>query len=565
MELLHERFFSNMQKSEVIETDVLVVGGGVAGLATAIRLADLGTASGKKFNILVLEKGSSIGSHTLSGAVVNPSTLKELLPDISEKDFPFESPVTQDEFYFFLPQRALRAPCTPPFMGNDGNSVVALGKFTRWLAEIAGKKGAQVYPGFSVSEMLYDKGRVIGVKTMDTGVDKHGHPMDNYQAGNEIRAKITILAEGPRGSLTQKLLRKLGLNAENHPQVYSTGVKELWDLPEGIFKAGRVVHTLGFPFEFNHFGGGFIYGLNGRQAVVGIAAGLDYTDPTFDAHAAFQVYKKHPFVAKILENGKLLRYGAKTIPEGGLYSLPKLYHEGVMIVGDSAGFLAMPSLKGVHLAIESGMLAAKSAFEALQKNDFSKEQLSLYEELFKKSAGFKTLSRTRNFRAGFGRGMILGAFHFATQILTGGRGITFSGKMKTHEDAACYRKLADVSKPFPQKFAKELVYDKKLTFDKVTDVYFSGSKHDEEQPCHLRVLDFKLCREVCIPKYGGPCQCFCPAEVYEIVTDPKTGKKDLHLHPANCVHCKTCDIKDPFGNIEWAVPYGGDGPEYENM
>ncbi len=554
-----------MSKSEVVETDILIVGGGVAGLAAAIHLADLTAGSDKKPGILVLEKGSSIGSHTLSGAVIDPSTLKTLLPQVDPKDFPFESPVKKEGVYFLTSRHALKAPFAPPFMGNHGNYVVSLGKMTRWLSEIAEKKGVQVYPGFSVSEMLYENGRVTGARTIDTGVDKHGHPMDNFQPGNEIRAKITILAEGPRGSLTKQLCRKLELEAQSNPQVYSTGVKELWDLPEGAFEAGRIMHTLGFPFEFNHFGGGFVYGLNGRQVVVGIAAGLDYKDPMFDPHAALQVYKKHPLIAKILEKGKLIRYGAKTIPEGGLYSLPRLYHDGVMIVGDSAGFLSMPSLKGVHLAIESGMLAAQSAFEALKKNDFSAKQLGLYEELFRKSAGFKTLSKTRNFRAGFGHGMILGAFYFATQILTGGRGITPSGKMKTHEDAACYTKLSDVKRTFCKKFAKELMFDKQLTFDKVTDVYFSGSKHDEEQPCHLRVLDIKLCRDVCIPKYGGPCQHFCPAEVYEIVTDPKTGKKDLHLHPANCVHCKTCDIKDPFGNIEWAVPYGGDGPEYENL
>lgn len=554
-----------MVKSGVIDTDILIVGGGVAGLAAAIHLADLTAAAEKKPSILVLEKGSSIGSHTLSGAVIDASTLKTLLPGVDPKEFPFESPVTQEGVYFLTAKHALKAPITPPFMGNHGNSVVSLGKVTRWLADIAEKKGVQVYPGFSVSEMLYENGRVIGAKTIDTGVDKHGKPMDNFQAGNEIRAKITILAEGPRGSLTKSLCRTLKLEEKSNPQVYSTGVKELWDLPEGTFAAGRIMHTLGFPFSFNHFGGGFVYGLNGRQVVVGIAAGLDYKDPTFDSHAALQLYKKHPLIAKILEKGKLMRYGAKTIPEGGLYSLPKLYHDGVMIVGDSAGFLSMPSLKGVHLAIESGMLAAKAAFEALKENDFSAKKLGLYEELFKKSAGFKTLFRTRNFRAGFGYGMILGAFHFATQILTGGRGITPTGKMKTHEDAACYQKLSDIKTTFPKKFEKELVFDKQLTFDKVTDVFFSGSKHDEEQPCHLRVLDLDLCRNVCIPKYGGPCQSFCPAEVYEIVTDPKTGKKDLHLHPANCVHCKTCDIKDPFGNIEWAVPYGGDGPEYENL
>lgn len=561
-----------MAKSEVIQTDILIVGSGVAGLATAIHLVDVWEAAQKNGGgtqslprILVLEKGSSVGSHSLSGAIVDPSTLQKLLPGIPEKDFPFESPVHKDEFYFLLPKKALRTPYTPPFMGNRGNYVAALGKLTRWLAEIAEKKGVQVYPGFGVSELVYEQGRVAGAKTVDSGVDKHGKPMDNFQPGDEIRAKITVLAEGSRGSLTKKMIQKLDLAANSNPQVYSTGVKELWEVPEGVFEAGRVIHTLGFPFSFNHFGGGFIYGLNGRQVAVGIAAGLDYTDPTFDPHAALQVYKTHPFVAKILEKGKVLRYGAKTIPEGGLYSLPQLYHDGAMIVGDAAGFLSMPSLKGIHLAIESGMLAAQTAFEALQKNDFSKQQLSLYETLFKKSAGYKNLSRVRNFRAGFGHGMIVGAFHFATQILTGGRGITLSGKMKTHEDAACIRKLVDVKKPFTRKFRKELVFDKKLTFDKVTDVFYSGSKHDEEQPCHCRVLDLELCRNVCIPKYGGPCQHFCPAEVYEIITDSKTGKKDLHIHPANCVHCKTCDIKDPFGNLEWVPPYGGDGPEYENL
>lgn len=555
-----------MVQQNGVKTDVLVVGGGVAGLSFAIRLADLVAQQGATpVSILLLEKGSSLGSHSLSGAVVNPSTLKKLLPDVAEKDFPFESPVTQDEFYHLLtPKIAVRVPFTPPFMGNRGNSVASIGKLTRFLGEIAEKKGVQVYPGFSVSELLYENGRVTGAKTIDTGVDKHGKPMANFQPGTKIKASLVILAEGPRGSLTKQFIRKHEAEGFNS-QVYSTGVKELWEVPEGTFKAGRVIHSLGYPFSFNHFGGGFIYGMTDRQVAVGIAAALDYKDPTFDPHAALQLYKKHPFVAKVLEKGRILKYGAKTIPEGGLYSLPKLYHDSVMIVGDSAGFLSMPSLKGVHLAIESGMLAAEAALEAFKKNDFSQGQLKLYGELYKKSDGYKNLHRVRNFRAGFQYGMIFGAFHFATQILTGGRGITPSGRMKLHEDAACYKKLADVKNPFNKKHANDLVFDKKITFDKVTDVFYSGSKHDEEQPCHCHVLDIELCRNVCIPKYGGPCQHFCPAEVYEIVTDPKTGKKDLHLHPANCVHCKTCDIKDPFGNLEWAVPYGGDGPEYDNL
>lgn len=560
-----------MGKKEAVETDILIIGGGVAGLSSAIHLADLvskNAVSGTSapLNILVLDKGSSLGSHNLSGAVVNPSTLKELLPDVAEKDLPFESPVTKDEFYHLLtPKMAIKMPFTPPFMNNRGNYVASVGKIVRFLGEIAEKKGVQIYPGFGVFELLYENGKVIGAKTVDTGVDKHGKPMDNYQPGDEILAKLVILAEGARGSLTKKFIQKFGLSENRNPQVYSTGVKELWDVPEGTFEAGHVIHTLGYPFEFNHFGGGFIYGMSNRQVAVGIAAALDYTDPTFDPHAALQLYKKHPRIAKILEKGRILKYGAKTIPEGGLFSLPKLYHDGVMIVGDSAGFLSMPSLKGIHLAIESGMLAAQAAMEAFKKNDFSAQTLSLYEERFKKSAGYKDLNRVRNFRAGFSHGMILGAFHFATQILTGGRGMMPSAKLKIHEDATCYKKLAEVKNPFRKKFAKELNFDKKLTFDKVTDVFYSGSKHDEEQPCHCKVLDIKLCRDVCIPKYGGPCQHFCPAEVYEIVTDPKTEKKDLHIHPANCVHCKTCDIKDPFGNLEWTTPYGGDGPEYDGM
>jgi electron-transferring-flavoprotein dehydrogenase len=554
-----------MAHQNTVKTDVLVIGGGTAGLSFAIRLADLAAQQGEKpLSILLIEKGSSLGSHNLSGAVVDPSTLKKLLPDVAEKDFPFESPVTKDEFYQLTPKGAFKMLFTPPFMGNRGNFVVSVGRLTRFLGEIAEKKGVQIYPGFSVSELLYENGRVIGAKTIDTGVDKHSKPMDNFQPGTKVLASLVILAEGSRGSLTTKFIRKHELAGFN-PQVYSTGVKELWDVPEGTFEAGRVMHTLGYPFDFNHFGGGFVYGMNGRQVAVGIAAALDYKDPHFDPHAALQLYKKHPLIAKILEKGKIQKYGAKTIPEGGLYSLPKLYHDSVMIIGDSAGFLSMPSLKGIHLAVESGMLAAQAAFEALGKGDTSKAQLKLYEELFNKSEGYKNLYKVRNFRAGFQYGMIAGAFNFATQIVTGGRGITPPGKMKLHEDAACYTKLADVKCPFEKKHEKELAFDKKLTFDKVTDVFYSGAKHDEEQPCHLHVLDPKLCREICIPKYGGPCQYFCPAEVYEIVTDPKTGKKDLHLHPANCVHCKTCDIKDPFGNIEWAVPYGGDGPEYENL
>ena len=564
--------------NDSVNTDVLIVGGGTSGLATAIHLADLITAHNKKveageikaenlpLSIVVIEKGSSIGSHSLSGAVVNPRAFKKLLPDVPADQYPIESPVTKSELFFLTKRQALFAPFHPPYMGNKGNSVASVGKIARWLAGIAGQKGVQIFSGFAAQEILWNNGVVAGVKTGDSGVDKDGNKKLNYQAGTKVNAKVTVLAEGPRGSLTKELTAKLGLAADKNPQVYSTGIKELWRVPEGVFEKGRVVHTMGYPLGFGQFGGGFIYGLGNNLVALGLVIGLDYHDPTFDPHNAFQIYKTHPFVKKILKDGKLLRYGAKTIPEGGLFSMPRAYDHGVMMVGDGAGFVSMPALKGIHLGIESGMLAAQTIFEALKKNDFSKDQLSLYDTLFKTSAPFKELKPVRNFRQGFKRNLFFGMIHFGLQLFTGGRGLSLSGKLKMEEDGECRQKLTEIQgRSFVEKFKKDLVFDKTLTFDKVTDVFFSGTQHDEHQPCHLIVPDIEVCRKYCIPVYGGPCQHFCPAEVYEIFTDHKTGKKDLRLHPTNCVHCKTCDIKDPFKNINWVPPYGGDGPEYENL
>jgi electron-transferring-flavoprotein dehydrogenase len=389
--------------------------------------------------------------------------------------------------------------------------------------------------------------------------------MDNYQPGSDVRAKVTVIAEGSRGYLAGELIEKLGLASGRNPQVYSTGVKEIWQVPPGTFETGRVVHTLGYPLNLQQFGGGFIYGLANDQVALGLVLALDYLDPTVDPHHAFQVYKQHPFVSKILEKGKILRYGAKTLPEGGLFSLPKLYHDGLLLAGDSAGFLSMPSLKGIHLAIESGMLAARSAFEALKKNDFSAVQLAQYETLFKQSSAYRDLYRVRNFRQSFDNNLPLGAIHFGAQLVTGGHGLSFSGHYHIEPDAKhCKPLSAFRGGGFLKEFAKELEFDKKLTFDKATDVFYSGSQHDEEQPCHCTVPNPALC-DVCIEKYGAPCQHFCPAEVYELYTDSKTGKKEIRIHPANCVHCKTCDIKDPLKNLKWIPPYGGDGPQYENM
>jgi electron-transferring-flavoprotein dehydrogenase len=564
-------------EQEVVHTDILIVGGGPAGLATAIHLADLVNGHNQKIesgevqgdrlpsNIILLEKGAAIGNHILSGAVINPATLRELVPDIPEQDIPFDSPVGKDEFRLLTKNQDFKIPFHPPYMSNKGNYVASLGKITRWLAGIAEKKGVQIYPGFSGYEMLYENGHVAGVRTGDSGLDRHGNPQENYQPGTHVYAKVPVLAEGSRGHLAKKLIRKLGLDKERNPQVYSIGVKELWQVPEGTFEAGRVLHSLGYPLSLEQFGGGFVYGFSNHRVAVGLVVGLDYLDPTFDPHHALQIYKRHPSIKKILENGKIIQYGAKTIPEGGFFSMPQFYHGGVLLVGDSAGFLSMPSLKGIHLAMDSGMMAAKTAYEALKARDYSEKQLSRYEELFKQSAAYKDLYPVRNFRQGFRKNLLYGMIHFGAQLVTGGHGLSLKGRLEIQEDSKRYRELSELDgKTFMEKFKNELVFDKKLTFDKQTDVFFSGTQHDEHQPTHCGVLDQEAL-ELSIERYGAPCQYFCPAGVYELVNSSKTGEKEIRIHSTNCVHCKTCDIKAPFGELEWMPPYGGDGPEYEEM
>jgi len=564
-------------KNKTIQTDILIIGGGPAGLAMAIHFADLiqahnaavdsGTGQGAKLplKVTLLEKANAVGNHTLSGAVINPVAFRELLPGMADKDMPFETPVLKEDIQFLTTAKSFSLPFHPPHMDNKGNYIASLGKVVRWLAEIAEKKGVQVFIGFSGHELIYEQGKVAGVRTGASGIDKHGTPRANYQPPTDVHAKITILAEGPRGHLTKTLVEKFNLAKDRNPQVYSLGVKEVWEVPDGVMEAGYLAHTLGFPLQFNQFGGGFIYGLSKNLVSIGLVVGLDYTDPTFDIHHAFQIYKKHPGVARILKGGKVLRYGAKTIPEGGLFAVPQLYHDQVMIVGDSAGLVAMPSLKGIHLGIQSGMLAAKTAFEAIKNNDTSLKQLSLYEELFKRSSAYKELYAVRNFRQGFKINLFIGMLQFGTQLLTGGRGLSLRGKLKMGEDGEHYQPIQELrGKTFLERRKDDLVFDKTLTFDKETDIFYSGTKHDEEQPSHIVVPKLDVC-QVCIEKYDAPCQRFCPAQVFEIAVDSKTGKRGLTLHPSNCVHCKTCDIKDPYRNVTWLSPYGGDGPEYESM
>jgi electron-transferring-flavoprotein dehydrogenase len=546
-----------------VSTDVLIIGGGPSGLATAIHLADIFSRTGQKHRILLIEKGSSIGSHILSGAVIKPAVFRELLPDVDISEIPLNATVVKDSTVWLTKNGSFTFPFHIPYMNNIGNYSASLGQLCRYLAVKAEEKGVEIYTGFAVDEILYKDGKVAGAKTKDTGIDHHGHPMENFQPGTRIEARITIFAEGTRGSLAKMLISKFDLAKGKNEQVYSLGCKELWSVPKGRIAPGEIYHTMGYPLNYDEFGGGFIYGLNDDKVAVGLVVGLDYKDPTFDTHDAMQIWKTNPFVSNILKGGKLVEYGAKTLPEGGYYAIPKLYVDNAMIVGDSAGMLAMPALKGVHLAIKSGMLAAQAAAGALAKNDTSEKSLQEYEVLVNKSWIRKELYPVRNFRQGFAKGLISGGIQFGMQLITGGAG--FFGRLRSHPDSDTTLKLSELTaKPFKERFKGQLEFDKVLTFDKATDIYFSGVHHDEQQVVHLHINDQENFDKVNIAQYEAAEQFFCSSEVYEIHTN-KAGRKELRIHAENCMHCKTCDIKSRGKGITWAVPNGGNGAEFQNM
>jgi electron-transferring-flavoprotein dehydrogenase len=562
--------------------DVVFVGAGPANLSGALHLARLvkehneAVASGKRegkplgeLEIGVIEKGAAVGAHILSGAVMDPRALRELLPDFIEQGAPVESAVKEDEFLYLTKTRAIRSPVTPPPLKNHGYYIVSLNKLVAWLGEKCEEAGVNIFPEFPGAEMLYDeRDAVIGVRTGDKGINKEGKRKANYEPGVDLLAKVTVLGEGPRGSLTKSLSQRLNLNDGREPQVYSLGVKELWELPDDRYPAGRVTHTLGYPSDAHTYGGGWIYGMQNRILNLGYVTGLDYEDPLLDPHSEFQRFKQHPAIAKILDGGKLLRYGAKTIAAGGFYAMPQLYADGVLLVGDCAGFLNSQRLKGIHTAVKSGMLAAETIFEALVAGDFSARQLARYETLVKESWIMPELRKVRNFHAGFRRGRWLGIANAGLQFLTGGRSWGLFDRAAAEPGHVALKKLSAYGyqgDKIEQRY-DGLRFDGKLTFNKLTDVYHAAVGHDEDQPAHLHVLDTNICADRCAEEYGNPCQRFCPAAVYEMVEDPAAaGKRRLQINFSNCVHCKTCDIMDPYQIINWVTPEGGGGPDYKNM
>jgi len=554
----------NIQR-EQLEADVLIIGAGPGGLACALHLANLiekhneakKSPSLSAENIYVLEKGREIGAHQLSGAIMDPRGLRELVPDF-EKNAPLDTPVTGDAAYYFTESSSYKLPITPPPLQNHGNFVVSLNKLVKWLGGLVEKKGVNLFTQFAGRDLLYEKKGIAGVLTEDKGVDKNGKPKDNFTPGYELRAKVTVLAEGPRGSLTKELVSKLKLDGLN-PQVYGLGIKELWDVQPGKIDTGYVAHTLGWPLRSDLYGGGWVYGLQNNRVSLGMVVALEYHDPLFDPHEAFQKYKTHPFVKNILEGGKLIRYGAKTVPYGGWYSMPRSYVDGGLIIGDSASLLNSQRLKGIHTAIKSGMLAAETIYEALCAGDTSAKALSAYPQKLEASWIKKELWEVRNFHQAFHGGLYAGLAQAGLQFVTGGRGLSDPMHSKPgyqeYSELDRSRTLVDQSTRFKG--------DGKLTFDRLSDVYHSGTRHEEDQPCHLVVLEPNICGDRCVRDYGNPCQYFCPAAVYEMVTEK--GEPKLKINASNCVHCKTCDIADPYQIINWIPPEGGGGPNYEGM
>lgn len=558
------------ERRETLEMDVVFVGAGPASLAGACHLAKLIAAHNEaggeaiEIEIAVLEKGQEVGSHAFSGAVVDPVSFRELFPERWE-EVPFEAPVGKDRFVWLCETRAFTVPA-PPMLSNKGYRVASLGKLVKWLGAQAEELGVSIFPEFPAAQVLLEEGAVVGVRTADQGLDRAGNEKANYQPGMDIRTRCTVLGEGVRGTLVKQLDRELDLWAGQNPMTYSIGLKEHWELPEGRLAPGTVMHTMNWPLGRELFGGGFIYGMQGNVAAVGLVVGLDYENPWVDPHDEFQRFKTHPFLRELLAGGKMINYGAKAIPEGGWYAMPKLYGDGFLIVGDSGGFLNSQKLKGISLGMKSGMLAAETIFEALRADRFDAATLAAYPRKVEASWLKRDLWKVRNFHQAFeSKGLVGGMLQGALGMVSGGRGWGIKSRLPNHPGHERMERL-DRPEGAHHKPRPRPAHDGELTFDRLADVYHSGTSHEEDQPVHLLVHDPTICVERCTVEYANPCERFCPAAVYEMVEDASVpAGRRLQINASNCVHCKTCDVMDPYGIIDWVPPEGGGGPNYGRM
>ncbi|HYG64540.1 MAG TPA: electron transfer flavoprotein-ubiquinone oxidoreductase [Thermoanaerobaculia bacterium] len=554
---------------ETMEIDVVFVGAGPSSLAGAYHLARLirehneKSADKLEISIAVLEKGKDPSSHALSGAVVDPRALQELFPD-DWKSAPFEGEVEREKLLWLTGGRSFSLPIPPP-LNNHGKYVASLGKLLKWMAPKVEAAGVDIFFEFPAARALVEDGRVVGVRTGDRGVSKEGHKKANYEPGVDIRSQVVVLGEGPRGTLVKQLDGELDLWRGKNPQIYAIGIKEVWEVPAGRMAPAEVIHTMGWPLGFKTFGGGFVYGMQNDQVIVGLVVGLDYENPLLEPHTEFQRFKTHPDIAKLLSGGKMAFYGAKAIPEGGWWSMPQPWGDGFLIVGDSAGTLNSQRLKGVHLGMKSAMLAAETIFESLKAGGVTSERLSAYSKKIDASWIREELWPVRNFHQAFDHGLVAGMAQAGIGLVTGGRGWGVRDRVETTPG---HTRMVRLDSPEGKHLTppEPLKMDGQLTFDRLADVYNSGTAHDEDQPVHLIVHDTSICVERCTVEFANPCQRFCPAAVYEMVPDVATPSGlRLQINASNCVHCKTCDIMDPYGIITWVPPEGGDGPNYSKM
>ncbi len=549
---------------ETLDVDILIVGGGPAGLSAALRLAQLQQEKGgEPLTIAVLEKAREAGAHMLSGAVLDPSALRDLVPDFKAKGAPLAAEVHDEDVLFLTQSSKLSLPIIPPPLKNHGNYIISLNQFVRWLTGLVEATGIDFFTGFAGQDVLMDGARVTGVRTGDRGIGKHGEQKSTFEPGVDILAKVTIFCDGVRGNLTKELMRRLPLADAKHPPQFALGLKELWEIPRDRLKPGTVIHTLGYPLKHEEFGGAFIYAMPDGLLSLGFVVGLDYKDPLFDPHMAFNRFKQHPFVTELLAGGNMIRYGAKALPEGGWNTIPRVCMDGALIAGDAGGFLNSMRLKGIHLAMRTGMLAAETAFDAVRAGDTSSAALEAYKRRIDASPVKDELYPVRNVHQAFGYGLFPGLAFAGLAVATHGWTPEDLGGHPGHERMKTLAWYYGSGSRAWQTASNATAIDRRLTFDKVTNVHFSGTAHDEDQPPHL-LVHTDVCSSICGPEYGHPCIRFCPANVYEITHDAD-GTPRLQINASNCVHCKTCDIMDPYQVITWVPPEGGGGPQYNGM